>query len=160
MADWQPGSDVIIEYDSADPRLSRVQGTSTGPVAPSVLTAAALLGSLVGLVLAVRRLRIWLRTVHLLRHGQALASDQFLKFCHVDGSRIRRNDLQVNRPVLFEPGRRGTALAVNRLPVEVGPDGAWKTRVGRLQVWVAVLLLVLCMAGGILGAALIVWALG
>jgi hypothetical protein len=92
--DWTAGSKVTVEYDPADPRLSRVQGTSTGPIAPSVLTAAAVLGSLAGLALAVRRLYTRLRAIHLLRYGQPVASDHLLKFCNVDGSRIRLNDLK------------------------------------------------------------------
>jgi hypothetical protein len=167
--DWKAGSDVTVEYDAADPRLSRVLGTSTGPIAPSFWTAATVLGSLAGLALAVRRLYSRLQALRLLRYGQPVASDQLLKFCHVDGSRIRVSDLQVNRPVLFDtdrlptpfvrPMRSGTALAVNRLPVKVGPEGTWKTLVGWARVWLTLLLLVLLVAGGAGAASLIIWAL-
>jgi Protein of unknown function (DUF3592) len=158
--DWAAGSEVTVEYDPADPHVNRVQGTSTGPVAPSIWTVVVALGSLAGLALAGRKLCGRLRAIRLLRYGEAVATDEILKYYHiVDGSRIQPKDLAVNRPVLFEPSRRRLGLAIKRLPVEVGPDGNWKSRVGWGRVCTSGLLLAFFLADGVLAALLIDWAL-
>jgi hypothetical protein len=150
--DYIATKQVIVEYDPADPHKSRVQGTSAGPTGPSIFAVGAALGSLVGLVLIGRRLRRRATTLRLLRQGQPVASDQLLKYSHVDGSRIHLSDLELNRPVLCDPTRPRLALAVSRLAVQVGVDGTWQALAGWGRVWVNASLAVLFLAAGITAA--------